>query len=80
MTTTYYAAIDATNPTGAVYGIGATPGEALGNAREETDTSGRFATVPCTLAAYYYVLDHGGQPSTDLTVSRDGVCLRSEEG
>lgn len=38
-----------------------------------------MATVPCTAAAAAYVEEHGGSPSHDLSVGRDGVCLMSEE-
>ncbi len=41
--------------------------------------NGQLSCVPCTPAAAAYVRDHGGQPSPSLSVSRDGVCLRSEE-
>lgn len=38
-----------------------------------------FETVPCTDAAAAYVETHGGGPSPALSISRSGVCLRSEE-
>jgi hypothetical protein len=91
-TTTHYAAIDATNLTGCIYGVGTTPAAALAEAlrggdpcvsHEERDPSHRpedhFQTVPCTADAARYVETYGGAPSSDLSVSRRGVSLREEE-
>jgi len=38
-----------------------------------------FAVVPCTAAAAAFVDQHGGAPDRALSVSRSGICLRSEE-
>ena len=82
-TTTHYAAIDATNITGAVYGIGTTAREARGAAQigrgQTAPLDAHFGVVPCTPAAAAYVESHGGAPSPRLTVTARGVCLRSEE-
>lgn len=84
MTTTHYAAIDHSDPTGAVYGIGTSPNEAQVQADEGAgqyqSEPGHYAIVPCSPAAARYVKEHGGAPSEHLSVSlRAGVCLRSEE-
>jgi len=73
-----YAAIDAGNISGAVYGLGLTPEAAIADALSQNE--GTYTSVPCTISAYQYVVDHGGAPSPELTVTRDSVCLRSEEG
>lgn len=75
MTTTYYAAIDSTDPlSGAVYGVGASPEAALADA--ERLEKGAYDLVSITPAAYEYVMDRGGAPSRELSVSRRGVYLR----
>lgn len=92
-TTTHYAAIEATNISGTVYGIGSTPEAALAEALAAGDpcvthedreaghaAADHFALVPCTAAAAEYVTQYGGAPDPDLIVTaRSGVCLRSEE-
>ena len=88
----FYAAIDASNGAGTVYGIGSTPKAALAEAlragdpcvthedREEGhEPADHFRVVPCSFAAYAWITGRGGAPSADLTVTRDGVCLREEE-
>jgi len=82
--TTYYAAIDATNPTGTVYGLGATPDAALAEALSaggdpcvahddrgpDHGPADHYAIVPCSARAYEYVQRVGGAPHADLQVSR----------
>lgn len=77
-TTTRFAAIDQGQPTGAVYGIGRTEEEALADARRGA-ADGEYEVVPMTAGAYALVDEQGGAPSAELTVSRGGVSLRSEE-
>jgi hypothetical protein len=85
-TTTHYAAIQIDTRT--VYGVGTNHKTAADDARRYLgpgpaaaafELTQGWATVPCTAAAAAYVREHGGQPSPLLTVSRSGVCLRSEE-
>lgn len=72
-----FAAIDATNLTGAVYGVGATPEAALADAVAQ-GADGTLETVPCTEAAAAYVRAHGGAPSGGLAFSSSGVTLATE--
>lgn len=80
-TATHYAAIQI--DTGTVYGVGTSTDAALADARQWIDAASEdtsdLVAVPCTSAAASYVIEHGGQSSARLTVSRSGVCLRSEE-
>ena len=81
-TTTYYAAIDKSNTTGAIYGVGTTREAALTAALEPGDpcvaheeraeghsASDHFAIVTCSPAAAAYVDRHGGAPDPELQVS-----------
>jgi hypothetical protein len=84
-TTTRYAAIDSTNITGTVYGLGPTKADAIEDgirqAGEDSIVGAEdsYAAVEITPAAAAYVAEHGGAPSPRLTVSASGVCLREEE-
>ena len=76
-TTTHFAAIDSSNITGAVYGIGTSPEAALRDARRGAE--GFYSTVAITPAAYRYVQEIGGAPSRELLVTARGVSLLGEE-
>jgi hypothetical protein len=77
---THYAAIDSSNVTGAVYGIGSTPEEAIRDASREVGVDASdLAAVPLTDGAREHIEEHGGGPSPVLSVSLRGVTLRSEE-
>jgi hypothetical protein len=84
-TTTRFAAIDSTNITGTVYGLGPTKADAIEEGvrnRDEDSIVGAedsLRAVPITPAADAYVRENGGAPSPRLTVSASGVCLREEE-
>lgn len=80
-TTTYYAAIDESDPvTGSVYGVGLSPSAAILDARHDgREESAEYRVVPCSTSAYVYVTQHGGAPSDRLSVCRRGVTLREEE-
>jgi hypothetical protein len=75
---TYVAAIDLTNLTGAVYGIGHSPKEAREDAAR-CGAQGPFGYATITLAAREYVLEHGGSPSTDLVVRPSTVHLATQD-
>ena len=75
---TYVAAIDATNLTGAVYGIGHTPAEARADAARY-GAHGPFGYATITLAAREYILEHGGAPSHDLVVRPSTVHLATQD-
>jgi hypothetical protein len=93
MATTHYAAIDATNVTGTVYGLGTTAEEALADAlsvgtscfdecaeREDHEPGDHFRVVPCTAEAAAFIESSGGSPSPRLSVSaRSGVSLVEED-
>jgi hypothetical protein len=92
MAATFFAAIESSNVTGTVYGIGPTEADALHDALSAGDpcvthedakpghsAADHFAIVPCTEAASIYVAEQGGAPSRDLIVTARGVSLRSEE-
>jgi hypothetical protein len=85
MTTTTFAAIDSSNLTGAVYGLGPTKADAIEDAIRQTrqdsivGAEDSFTAVPITPAAAALVADRGGSPSPLLAVSRSGVMLRTEE-
>jgi hypothetical protein len=70
--TTKIAAIDATNCTGAVYGVGISARGALQSARisgqVEPDVTPRFAYVAITDKAAAFVRAHGGAPNRSLRV------------
>jgi hypothetical protein len=76
-TTTRKAALDPTTRT--VYGVGLTSDLARSDAGRYTAHPDRLHVTAITDAAYEYVILHGGAPSADLSVDRNGVCLRSEE-
>lgn len=80
----HYAAIEATNATGAVYAIGTTAEEAVSGALRLDPEAKRdsFRAVPCSAAAARFVGQFGGAPDADLCVPRSPsgtVHLRSEE-
>ena len=79
---TYVAAIDSENPAVAVYGIGTTERRAFLDAQREGqveagDDESSFRYVSITPRARRYVLDRDGGGS-GLSITRRGVCLRSE--
>jgi hypothetical protein len=76
-TTTHYAAIDATNLTGAVYGTGLTPEAAEAEARRPAccGPDATLQTVEISPAAAAYVEQWGGAPSRELHVSERSHCL-----
>jgi hypothetical protein len=85
---TFIAAIDKSNITGAVYGVGRTTAEALvqcdiehdDGCEADCDPAEHYGWVECTPAAAAYIETHGGAPSRELLVcEHDGVMLRSEE-
>lgn len=75
--TTHYAAIDSSNITGAVYGVGETVAEALAVARDG-GADGELKVVPCSARASALVEKRGGAPHRDLHVEPEGVTCCSE--
>lgn len=73
----FFAAVDRGNTSGAVYGVGSTPEEAIADAARAA-RGGEFRAVPCSATAAAYVQEHGGAPDAKLTVTARGVWLRSE--
>lgn len=78
-TTTMFAAIDEGSITGAVYGIGRTPDEALADARQWSGSDeGVYSVVPCSESAYAIIQRMGGEPNRAIAVSSMGVMTRAE--
>jgi hypothetical protein len=79
-----FAAIDAGSSnhatTGAVYGIGLTPEEALEDARSsDPGGNGEYDTLPITEAAYREVQTFGGAPGDVVVNTHVGIVHTHEE-